>query len=211
MKEQVSPLEHHPLIAILRGLTAKDAIAVGDAIIEQGFTALEVPLQTDSSLEAIEVLSQAYRDDALIGAGTVLKASQVKRAAEVGARFIVSPNTNPTVIESTKEAQLYSVPGCQTATEAFQAIEHGADALKFFPANAVTPATLKACATVIPKHIPMFMVGGINAENMIDYWTAGAKGFGMGESLYTPDRSIAEIKQRAASMVSALKKAMRNA
>lgn len=190
-----------PLVAILRGLTPADAEPVGAALIEAGFRCLEVPLNSPDPLESIAILSRTFGDRALIGAGTVLTTEAVGAVADAGGRIIIAPNTNTAVIRETKARGLVSFPAFQTPSEAFAALDAGADALKLFPAEAAGPVVLKAMSVVLPKHIPVFPVGGINPGNMAEWCAAGAQGFGIGSSLYAPGRSAAEVGERAAALV----------
>ncbi len=183
--ELLEALAKCPLVAILRGITPKEVIAVGSVLLDAGFTCLEVPLNSPQDpLSSVELLSNAFKDRALIGAGTVIRVDQVHEVSKRGGKLIVMPNTDPAVIHAAKEDGLYCIPGFFTPTEAFAAISAGADALKLFPAP--IPAILKAFKTVIPADIPVLPVGGITPASMVHYIAAGAAGFGLGTSLYKP-------------------------
>lgn len=190
-----------PLIAILRGITNDEVVDVTAALIEEGFTMIEVPLNSPNAIESIRRIVEIYGDKALIGAGTVLTVEQVDAVAAVGGKLIVSPNMNPAVIKRTKELGMVSTPGVATPTELFAAIEAGADAAKAFPADAIPPSTVKAWASVAPKGYPIMAVGGIHAGNMADYFAAGAVGFGIGSNLYKPGKTVAEVRTVAKEMI----------
>jgi len=192
-----------PLVAILRGLTPVEAEPVGAALIHAGFRCLEVPLNSPDPLESIAILARAFGDRALVGAGTVLTPAVVNDVADAGGRIIISPNTNTDVIRATRARGLVSFPAFQTPSEAFAALDAGADALKLFPAEAVSPRVLKAVRAVLPPHVPVFPVGGVDAGGMAVWRGAGAAGFGIGSSLYAPGRSAAEVGTRAAALVEA--------
>ncbi|MET0309166.1 MAG: 2-dehydro-3-deoxy-6-phosphogalactonate aldolase [Sphingomonas sp.] len=192
-----------PLIAILRGLTPAEAEPVGEVLINAGFRCLEVPLNSPNPLDSINILSRAFGARALIGAGTVLTPSAVAEVADAGGRIIISPNTDVAVIREAKVRELISLPAFQTPSEAFAAIAAGADALKLFPAEAASPAILKAMRAVLPPAVPVFPVGGVDVAAMAKWRIAGAAGFGIGSSLYAPGRSLAEIASRAAALVAA--------
>jgi 2-dehydro-3-deoxyphosphogalactonate aldolase len=194
-------LEECPLIAIIRGVTPNEAEAVGQAIIDAGIRMIEVPLNSPDPLKSIERLSAKLGDRAMIGAGTVLMAEEVPNVRAAGGGIIVSPNTNPDVIAVSVSEGLVSCPGYFTPTEAFTAIAAGATALKLFPAEAATPAVLKAQRAVIPKDIPIFVVGGIHPGNMQPWVEAGASGFGLGSALYRPGQSVAETAEKARAFV----------
>ena len=193
-----------PLIAIVRGMRPDEADAVGEALFEAGIRIIEVPLNSPDPFRSIARLSARFGDCATIGAGTVLDPLDVARIANVGGRIIVSPGADPEVIAATVTAGLVSAPGYFTPTEAFAALKAGAHALKLFPAEAASPSVLKAQRAVLPKHVPILMVGGITPANMRDYLAAGANGFGLGSGLYSPGRSAADVAQRARSYVAAL-------
>ena len=173
-----------PLIAILRGVRPDEIIDVGDALVAAGFRVIEIPLNSPEPLDSIERLATHLGESAVVGAGTVLSTDDVTSVGAVGGRLIVSPNMKPSVIEAAKAAGLFSAPGVATPTEGFAALDAGADALKLFPAEAITPAIVKAWRAVVPNHVPLMPVGGISPDTMQPYMTAGATGFGLGSALY---------------------------
>jgi 2-dehydro-3-deoxyphosphogalactonate aldolase len=196
-----------PLIAILRGLTPAEAPAIGDALVEAGFTLIEVPLNSPDPYDSIAILAERLQDRALVGAGTVLDVDQVTRVASAGGTLIVSPNTDAAVIGASAAAGLISLPGYYTASEAFAALAAGATGLKLFPADATPPALLKAQRAVLPKMTPVFAVGGITPETIGPWRAAGADGFGLGSHLYSPGKSVADVAHDAAAYIAALKHA----
>ncbi len=203
MEDNHTLLSDLPLIAILRGLTQEDALSVGDVLIEAGFIHLEVPIDTVESLASLEVLASRFGNDATIGAGTVIKYDQVAKVANAGGKYIVSPNTDSEIIASTKSHGMLSVPGFFTPSEALLALEAGADALKCFPAQLMSPEGLAAILAILPKDVPVFMVGGIDEAAFKRYFGKGAYGFGIGSSLYKSGRNIQELKKRAQSLIGA--------
>ena len=194
---------HRPLVAILRGIAPGEAAAVFDVLVEAGITLIEVPLNSPEPFVSIETMAKRAGDRARIGAGTVLKVEDVGAVKDCGGTLIVSPNANPAVIRRTKELRLESYPGVFTPTEAFAAIEAGADALKFFPAELIGTGGIRAMKAVLPKDLPVLAVGGANAGNFGDYLKAGCAGFGIGSFLYKPGASIADVAARAAELVAA--------
>lgn len=199
----LDPWFHPPLIAILRGLTPADAPAIGEALVAGGFKVLEVPLNSPEPFESIALLSRALRERALVGAGTVLSPAQVDQVAEAGGRLIVMPHADTAVILHAKRRGLVCLPGIATPTEAFAALAAGADGLKLFPAELLTPAVLKAMRAVLPKAASLFPVGGITPTTMEPYLAAGATGFGLGSALYRPGASVAEVAERAQAFITA--------
>jgi 2-dehydro-3-deoxyphosphogalactonate aldolase len=194
-----------PLVAIIRGVTPGEAEAVGDAIYEAGIRIIEVPLNSPEPLKSIEILAKRLGDRALVGAGTVLDAADVGRVKDAGGRIIVSPSTSAPVIEATAAAGLVSSPGFYTPSEAFEAINAGAHALKLFPAEAASPAMVKAMLAVIPRDIPLLVVGGVKADGMKPWTEAGAQGFGLGSGLYKPGQSAQDTARNARAYVEGVK------
>jgi 2-dehydro-3-deoxyphosphogalactonate aldolase len=174
---------------------------VGDALVDAGFTLIEVPLNSPEPLESVALLAKRFGSRAVVGAGTVLHAAQVSAVQAAGGRLIVSPNVDTTVILAATGAGLASLPGYATATEAFAAIDAGAHALKLFPAEAATPAVLRAQLAVIPRSIPIVVVGGIKVESLKPWVEAGASGFGVGSALYRPRLSVGEIAKAAHRLI----------
>jgi 2-dehydro-3-deoxyphosphogalactonate aldolase len=197
-------LDQCALVAIIRGVTPDEAEAIGAAIFDAGIRIIEVPLNSPDPLASIRKLAVSFGDRALIGAGTVLDPAQVGEVQAAGGRLVVSPNTNPAVVRATVAAGMISSPGFFTPSEAFTALEAGAHALKFFPAEASTPAVIKAQKAVLPRHVPVLVVGGIKPDNMRPWLDAGASGFGLGSGLYAPGRSAAETAQLARAYVAGL-------
>ena len=196
-----------PLIAILRGVKPDEAIDIGIALVETGFRLIEVPLNSPKPIESIRRLAAAVGDRATVGAGTVRSAAEVAEVAAAGGRLIVSPHMSPQLIGATKQAGLMSGPGVATPTEAFAAIEAGADFLKLFPAEQVTPVIVKAWRAVLPKGMPLVPVGGITPDSMAAYLAAGATGFGLGSAVYRPGMTPPDVRRAAEAFIAAWRKA----
>ncbi|MCH8616548.1 2-dehydro-3-deoxy-6-phosphogalactonate aldolase [Sphingomonas sp. SM33] len=194
-----------PLVAIIRGVTPVDAEAIAGALYEGGIRIIEVPLNSPDPFESIRIISQAYGDRALVGAGTVLDAADVPRVAEAGGRLVVSPNTSAPVIEATVAAGMVSSPGYFTPSEAFAAIRAGAQSIKLFPAEAASPAVVKAQKAVLPKDVPLIVVGGVTPESVPEWLAAGADGFGLGGGLYKPGQDAAATLEKARAYVTAVR------
>ena len=190
-----------PLIAIIRGITPAEAEAVGEAIFEAGIRIIEVPLNSPDPLASIGRLAKRFGEAALIGAGTVLGPDCAARVRDSGGRIIVSPNTFEPVIEAAAAAGLVSLPGYFTPSEAFAALRAGATGLKLFPAEGASPAVVKAQRAVLPKAVPLIVVGGISPGNMRPWIEAGANGFGLGSGLYKPGQSAEETAAKARAYV----------
>lgn len=193
-----------PLVAILRGVTPDEAEAVGEALVTAGISIIEVPLNSPEPLRSIARLRAQLGERALVGAGTVLDPAQVGQVALAGGQIVVSPNVRPSVITATVRAGLVSAPGYFTPTEAFAALEAGAHALKLFPAEAAGPSVVKAQRAVLPRDVPLLVVGGVTPDLVAGYLEAGADGFGLGGGLYRPGDRAADIHDRAQAYVRAL-------
>ncbi len=196
-------LKEMPLIAILRGITPDEAIPVADILAEEGFTIVEVPMNSPEPFESIHRIAAAHGSRMVVGAGTVTTTEQVRKVAESRGRLIVSPHFDAEVVAATKAGGLYSAPGVLTPTEGFAALKCGADCLKIFPAELAPPKVIKALRAVLPKDVRVVPVGGINEINMTDYWSAGVNGFGIGSNLYKPGKSLDDIRDAAKRLVSA--------
>ena len=194
-----------PLVAIIRGVTPDETEATGDAVFEAGIRIIEVPLNSPCPIDSIRKLAAKFGDRMLVGGGTVLEPAQVGAVQAAGGRLIVSPNTNVTVIAAAVAAEMVSLPGYFTPSEAFAALRAGATALKLFPAEGASPAVLKAQRAVLPDDVPVLAVGGIKTHNMGPWLDAGADGFGLGGGLYRPGQSADETARKARAYVAALK------
>jgi len=192
-----------PLVAILRGLQPERAADIARVLFDAGFRALEVPLNRPGAISAIAAIVPLAPADAWIGAGTVLDTAQVDAVGDTGASLIVSPHFDPAVLRRARERGMRTVPGVFTASEAFAAWHAGADALKIFPAEAMTHAGLAGLTTVLPSTLPLWPVGGIVPDNMAAWRRAGATGFGLGGGLFKPELSVADIAARARAYVDA--------
>ena len=194
-----------PLVAILRGVKPDEAVAIGEALVAESFRLIEVPLNSPEPLESIRRLAKALAGRAIGGAGTALSTANVDGVADAGGTLIVMPHTDVQVIARAKARGLIAMPGFATPSEAFAALNAGADALKLFPAEANPPAVLKAMKAVLPKTVAVLPVGGIAPESMAAYVAAGAGGFGLGSALYKPGATAAEVAARARAFVAAWK------
>lgn len=198
-----------PLIAILRGIKPDEVQSIGDALEEAGVTIVEVPLNSPDPLKSIEILSLAFGDRLLIGAGTVTDPAQVAEIAQAGGKLIVTPHADVSIVRAAKQAGLVAVPGFFNPTEAFALLKAGADAIKLFPAEVVGPSMLKALRAVLPKDSLVVPVGGIDKQSIDAWLAAGANGFGAGSSIYRPGDDAKTVKQKAAILIDALRNCQR--
>ncbi|MDE1165871.1 MAG: 2-dehydro-3-deoxy-6-phosphogalactonate aldolase [Pseudomonas sp.] len=196
-------LAQNGLIAILRGLVPSEAAAIGEVLYAAGFRVIEVPLNSPQPYDSIRILRDTLPADCLIGAGTVLTPEQVAQVKAAGGQLIVMPHSDAKVLRAAKAAGLYLSPGVVTPTEAFAALEEGADSLKLFPAEMLNPGVVKALLAVLPKGTALIPVGGITPDNMQPFVDAGVKGFGLGSGLFKPGMSAADVAERAKAYVAA--------
>jgi 2-dehydro-3-deoxyphosphogalactonate aldolase len=198
-------LAENGLIAILRGVQPGEAQVIGEVLYGAGFRVIEVPLNSPEPYASIRLLRDSLPADCLVGAGTVLSAQEVQAVQAAGGQVIVMPHSDPQVLRAAKAAGLYLAPGVATPTEAFAALAEGADVLKLFPAEQMSPALVKAWLAVLPPGTVLLPVGGISADNMPAYFAAGVKGFGLGSALFKPGMSAAQVAENAAAYVAAWK------
>ena len=190
-----------PLIAVLRGIEPHEAFVVGEILINAGIKIIEVTMNSPEPLKSIRILADAFGEQSLIGAGTVVAPDVARDVSQAGGRLIVMPNVDISVIKAGKKENCYVLPGILTPTEAFAALGAGADGLKLFPADFAPPKVLKALRAVLPNETLLLPVGGITPESMEGYWLAGASGFGLGSNLYKAGKSVVAIKADAVSFV----------
>ena len=201
--------QHLPLIAILRGVTPDDVIAVAEALIDEGFTMIEVPLNSPDAYTSIRLLVETFGSELLIGAGTVTNLEQAQRVIDTGANLIVTPNFNEEVVRAAINAGCVCFPGVVTPTEAFAALAAGATGLKLFPISQIGMSGFKALKSVLPEGTVCMPVGGINAtvDSMQPYIEAGADGFGLGASLYQAGMHSDQVRTHAQHFVMAFSQA----
>ena len=195
------------LVAILRGVVPDRIVGIGDVLYAAGFRMIEVPLNSPDPFASIAALAACNRPDWIVGAGTVLSVADVQRTQAAGGRLVVAPNCDPEVIRSAVQLGMRVMPGFATATEAFQAIQAGAQDLKLFPACTYGPRHLQALRAVLPTSVRVFPVGGIGVADIAAWLSAGAAGFGLGSELFRPEYELEEIAQRAADLVRAVSEA----
>jgi 2-dehydro-3-deoxyphosphogalactonate aldolase len=191
------------LVAILRGLRPDEAQDIVENLLEAGFEAIEVPLNSPEPFRSIELARRLAPEHVLIGAGTVLTIEDVDRLHGAGGNLLVSPNVEPAVIEHAGAHGMVTMPGVFTPTEALAAARAGASALKFFPASVLGPNGIKAIQAVLPSGLPVGAVGGVSEADFAAYKAVGVRTFGLGSSLYKPGASAAEVAEKARAAVAA--------
>ena len=202
--ELKSFLARCPLIAILRGVQPHEAAAIATALEAAGIAIVEVPLNSPDPLASIATLARDFGARLLIGAGTVMTEAQVAAIAHAGGKLIVTPHADPVLTRAAKTHGLIAVPGCFTPTEAFAMLAAGADALKLFPAEATSPAVLRALRAVLPTNTAVLPVGGIDAGSIPAWRAAGSAGFGIGSAIYKPGDTADIVAAKARALLAAL-------
>ncbi|MFT4708179.1 MAG: 2-dehydro-3-deoxyphosphogalactonate aldolase [Ascidiaceihabitans sp.] len=197
-----------PLIAILRGIKPSEAVDIAAALLGAGIDRIEVPMNSPDPFESIGKIVDAFGNDALIGAGTILTTAQVDQVAAVGGKLIVSPNCDARVIAHTKAKDMQSWPGVFTPTEAFTALQAGADGLKLFPGSMAGPSGLQAMRAILPVGTQVFAVGGVRPENFDKWIAASADGFGLGSAIYKPSMTAKDVNVAAKAIVTAYDRAI---
>jgi 2-dehydro-3-deoxyphosphogalactonate aldolase len=196
-----------PLIAILRGIRPEEALPHAQALIDAGFDAIEVPLNSPQWQKSVADIVQRFGSRALIGGGTVLKPADVDALVEAGAKLVVTPNTRPSLIEYAVQRGLQVAAGFATASEAFDALDAGAQALKLFPATTYGTGHVKALKAVLPAGVPLLAVGGVPPAQQGEYLAAGCIGAGLGSDLYKPGQDVSRTSEMARAFVAALQAA----
>lgn len=191
------------VIAIVRQATddLEGVLATAEAIVEAGLPVVEVTLNTPRALEAIARLST--REDAVVGAGTVLTVDDVDAAAEAGARFVVSPDVDVEVIARAAERSLVTLPGACTPTEIRRAITAGADLVKLFPAGPIGGPAYVGAVMGPFRDVGLVPTGGITLDDVEDYLAAGAVAVGLSGALVgAPPPEVARRASRLAERLS---------
>ncbi|MGM4980071.1 MULTISPECIES: 2-dehydro-3-deoxy-6-phosphogalactonate aldolase [Rhizobium] len=202
------PPMKRPLIAILRGIKPEETADIVGALIETGFTAIEIPLNSPEPFRSIKIAAKMAPADCLIGAGTVLTIEDVDRLDGAGGKLLVTPNVEPAIISRARDKGMVTMPGVFTATEALSAARAGATGLKFFPAGVLGASGITAIRAVLPPELVIAAVGGVSDKNFADYTKAGILAFGLGTSLYKPGMTAEEVAERAKATIYAYDEAI---
>jgi 2-dehydro-3-deoxyphosphogalactonate aldolase len=185
------------VIAILRGVRPDEVLGVAQALIAGGIGIIEVPLNSPQPFDSIARLARDADSSVRVGAGTVLTAADVDRAADAGATLVLAPNFDAAVVQRTVQRGLFSMPGVATPSEGFAALAAGAHGLKLFPGEMLGPPVMKAWRAVFAPGTALYAVGGVGEANIAAYKAAGAAGVGVGSSLYARGAHGPELTRRA--------------
>lgn len=188
MEKIIRKIEKNKIIVIVRGVAKENLIPLAKAMYEGGIRLMECTFDAsgktpwEETAENIRMLSEEFEGKMYVGAGTVINEKQVELTKNAGGKFIISPDTNESVIRKTKELGLISIPGSITPSEVMTANRAGADFVKLFPVNVYGPGYIKTLSAPI-SNVKFLAVNGITSENMKDYLEAGAIGVGVGSGI----------------------------
>lgn len=189
MHSVLQTITRNKLIAVIRGAKSENVIPIAEALLKGGVNIFEVTSDTPNVFPLIEEMTSTFQKEAIVGVGTMLDAETARMAILSGAQFIFSPTLDLETIRMTKRYGVVSIPGAMTPTEILTAYEHGADMIKVFPSHALGPSYIKDVHGPLP-HIPLIPTGGINLENIDDYFQNGAVAAGLGGSLVDTKQPI---------------------
>jgi len=194
-----------PVVAVLRGLQPAHSVSTAEALVEAGIYILEVPLNVDGALHSIEAIRGAVGDDILVGGGTVRTVEDLAALVNAGGELAVMPHLDASLVIGALDVGLIPVPGVFTPSEGFAALDAGAEGLKVFPAEALSPKAIAAWRSVMARDEALLLpTGGITTENVGEWWSVGADGFGVGSAVFDPDGDLDETRRRADAFVSAI-------
>lgn len=191
------------LVAILRGLRPEAAIAMAAKLVDAGFEAIEIPLNSPDPFTSIEAVAKEFGDHVLVGAGTVLTVDDVDRLDRAGGKLMISPNIDRDVMARACHHGMVTMPGVLTPTEALSALAAGASGLKFFPASVIGPSGINAISAILPENTVIGAVGGVSDLDFDAYAAKGIRVFGLGSSIFRPAMELPEIAERARRTVAA--------
>jgi len=202
-------LKREKIVAIVRGITKEQADFVGEGLAQGGVRFMEVTLNTDGALHMIQSWRAHYDKAVYVGAGTVLDVDMAKEAIAAGAQFLISPNTDLSVIEYALEQGIDVWPGAMTPTEIVAAYSAGAEIVKLFPTASLGLSYIRELQGPL-NHIPLLATGGVTLDNLSDYFKAGAVAVGLGSALLPKDALLTgnmdEIARRTAAFVEVAKR-----
>lgn len=197
-------LSENPIIAILRGIHPTEVVRVAEVLVSTGIRAIEIPFNSPEPLKSIEILANNFSKEILVGCGTVVNVEELKAAQAAGAVLALHPHADPQLVKATRELGMISLPGVMTPTECFAMLEAGASALKLFPCEVIGPAGVGAIKAVLRDDTTIIAVGGISADNIGEFRSAGVDGFALGSSIYKPGMSLNDIRASVSSISESL-------
>jgi 2-dehydro-3-deoxyphosphogluconate aldolase/(4S)-4-hydroxy-2-oxoglutarate aldolase len=181
-KEFLEKLKENGLVVVVRGNSREQAMETIRACYKGGIKLIEVTFTVPNADELIRQVSNEYKNDLIVGAGTVLNVKTARLAIDAGAQFVVSPNLNLELIEFCKKENIAYSPGILTPTELSVALDNGSEVIKLFPGDIARPEGLKALKGPFPN-ANIMTTGGVSFDNMISWFKAGAIAVGAGSNL----------------------------
>lgn len=184
----LSKIQEDKLLVIARKIPYRQIVRVAEAIYGGGVTLFEITFDQakknciEETQRCISAVCETMGERMIIGAGTVLTTEQVRAAHEAGAKYVVSPNTNPEVVKEARELAMVAIPGAMTPTEIMTAWSAGADVVKLFPADDLGYHYIRNILAPL-CHIPLLATGGVNPETIPQFYAAGVVCFGTGASI----------------------------
>ena len=206
-EETLQQVKQLGILAVIRGPSPDLTVRVVDALIQGGVLGIEITYSTPNAEEVVKTLAAKYGEEIVLGMGTLTSPEQAGGAKNAGANFLVSPICEPALIKAMIETGLLTMAGALTPTEVFQAYHLGTDVVKIFPGSLVGPEYIKALKGPFP-YIPMMPTGGVDIDNIADWFKAGVLAVGAGSQLCPPELAragkFAEITRKAAEFVKAV-------
>lgn len=192
--EFLKTLSISKIVVILRNIKINQVEEYVGLLEYNGLNTIEITLNSPDPFKSIELVSKKF-PKINIGAGTVILKDDISKLSDIGVKFIVSPNTDPQIIEETFNRNLVSIPGFYSATEGFKAIKYGATILKLFPAGLNGLNLIKDYSAVFPANIKLIPTGGINLDNMSNFLDK-SYAIGMGGALFSEYISLQDFADR---------------
>ncbi len=182
----------HKIVAVLRHVHENDMLRLAQALLDGGVRVLEVTFTNENAVRLIKILKSGFKENVLVGAGTITEKSQFISSYKAGAHFFVSPFFDNALVSFAKKIHAFYVPGCATPTEVASAAKAGCNVIKIFPASSFGHGHVKALKTVFPD-ILFMPTGGISPKDVKQYFASGASCIGAGGEL-VPQRWLKEKK-----------------
>lgn len=180
--ETLAKIKQLGLLAVIRGPSPELTLKMVDALMAGGVYGIEITYSTPNAPEVVHSLAQKYGQEIMLGMGTLVEPEQAAEAVQAGANFLVSPHCEKTLAEAMVATGLPVMIGALTPTEVMQAYRYGSDVVKIFPGSLVGPDYIKTLRGPYP-YIPMMPTGGVNVENIADWFAAGVFAVGAGSNL----------------------------
>jgi len=175
-------LETNGIVAVIRAESKGQALKIVDFAYQGGIKAIEITMTIPGAIDVIKDISSKFSPEMLVGAGTILDSETARLAILAGAEFIVSPHLDIEIVKTANRYQKVVIPGAMTVREVILSMEHGADVVKIFPSGLFGPEIIKAIKGPLPQ-APLMPTGGINLNNLQEWFKAGVFCVGVGSSL----------------------------